>query len=181
MAMWTEAKGQSSAAAHCFLGCKFCGNLKSLGEKKAKYMPKRRTRVCSPEAHGAQMPMKRWLHSARRFPSPQLVECAHCPQVPDASLTIRWFSSVPLWKKSSFQGHRPSLVPTRPRRVRARCSSTLTHGALGSSSAAQTLLLAGIKILSCVASGKLLNFTVPHFPTCTSTTKAPWCLGHMWH
>lgn len=51
----------------------------------------------------------------------------------------------------------------------------------GSGSPAQSLLQAGINILSCVILGNLFKFSVPHFPICPSVAKAGWHLGHNGH
>ena len=36
--------------------------------------------------------------------------------MPNVSSLTRWLKSISLWKKSSLWGHRPTLVPTNPRR-----------------------------------------------------------------
>lgn len=81
-------------------------------------------------------------------------------QQPNVSFSTTRPSSVSLWKKSSFWGHRPALGPTRPRRAN-RAQSCITP--------AQRLTL-----------GKLLTFPVPHSLSACSP-QGSIASGRDWH
>ena len=68
-------------------------------------------------------------------------------------------------------------MPTRPRSVSAHNCNVISPAPEAPVSPAQSPLPADIEILTCVTLGKLLNFSVPHFPICMSVAKARWCMG----
>lgn len=52
--------------------------------------------------------------------------------MPNVSSTTKWFSSVSLWKKSSFQGCNSASVLTRTKRVSAQSSYAITLAPMAS-------------------------------------------------
>lgn len=91
----------------------------------------------------------------------------------------RWLGVLLSGENSRFRGPQACTCAHQARRVSGHKCNIINSAPEGSSIPTQSLLPAGIKILSCVTSNKLLNFSVPHFPICTSVAKAWCCLGTM--